>query len=140
MAIRDPAYARIDVLLIASTPSRMAIGSLVIGMARNDDGHKVCIGDGSAANLCKARAGLQDAPLHDVKWTLKLIQPILIQMVQDFWDTRTAILTGVPVPGTRPRIRRQRFRAVAEGDHGSTAEAQQSGGLPLPLRGSGLYR
>ena len=37
---------------------------------------------------------MPDASLHDVKWTLKLIQPHLVQMAHDFWDTRTAILTG----------------------------------------------
>ena len=37
-------------------------------------------------------------------------------MVQDLWDTRTAILIGVPIPGTRPRLRKQRFYAVTEGD------------------------
>ena len=106
VAIGDSAFTRIDGLLTAATPSRMAIGRLVTGMARTDDGHRVCIGDWSAANVCKAIAGLPDASLHDVRWTLKLIQPILIQMVHDLWDTRTAILTGVPVPGTRPRLRR----------------------------------
>ena len=92
-------------------------------MAKADDGHGVCIGDWCAAHARSARAGIHNASLHDVKWTLKLIQPILIQMVHDLWDTRTAILTGVPIPGTRPRLRRQRFYAVAEGDNKGVYES-----------------
>ena len=73
MGIRDSAFARIDVLLSAATPSQTAIGRLVIVMAKTDDGHRVCIGDWSAANLCEARAGLPDASSNDVMWTLKLL-------------------------------------------------------------------
>ena len=113
MAIRDSAFTRIDGLLTAATPDQMAIGCLVTGMARADDGHRLCIGEWSAANICEVREGLPDASLHDVRWTLKLAQPTLIQMVHDLWDMRSAILTGVPVPGTRPRLRRQRFSMIA---------------------------
>ena len=38
-------------------------------------------------------------------------------MAHDLWDTRTAILTGVPVPDTRPRLKRQKFYAVPSGVH-----------------------
>ena len=58
-----------------------------------------------------------DASLHDVNWTLQLIQPHLVQMAHDRWDARCAILTGVPVPGTRPRLMRQKFYAVPSGVH-----------------------
>ena len=117
MGIRAKTYARIDELLSVTTPSQVAIGNLVSAMAKAKNGHRVCIGDWSAVNVRSARAGLPDAGLHDVRWTLKLIQPLLIQMVHDLWDMRTAILTGAPIPGIRPRLRRQRFCAAAEGDH-----------------------
>ena len=44
-------------------------------------------------------------------------------MVHDLWDSRNEILTGVPIPGTRPRLRRQRFYAVAEGVHKGVYES-----------------
>ena len=44
-------------------------------------------------------------------------------MVQDLWDAGCAILKGVPIPGTRPRLRRQRFFAVPEGEHKGVYES-----------------
>ena len=38
-------------------------------------------------------------------------------MAHDLWNTRCAILTGVPEPGTRPRLKRQKFYAVPSGVH-----------------------
>ena len=64
-----------------------------------------------------ARGVLPDASLYDVKWTLQLIQLHLIQMARDLWDPLCAILTGILVPGTRPRLRRQKFYAVPTGEH-----------------------
>ena len=61
MAIRDTAFTRIDELLSAATPSQMAIGNLVVGIARANDGHRVCIEDWSVANVRSARTGLPDA-------------------------------------------------------------------------------
>ena len=122
VSIRDVAYRRMEELLSVATSGQPAIGRLVLGMAKADDGHRVCIGDWSAANVRSARSGIPEASLHDVKWTLKLIQPILIQ-IHDLWDTRTAILSGVPIPGTKPRLRRQRFYAVAEGENRGVYES-----------------
>ena len=73
-------------------------------MVDEDEGRRIVVGDWSAANISTARSSLPVASLHDVKWTLKLIQPHLLQMAHDLWDTRTAVLTGVPVPGSTPRL------------------------------------
>ena len=76
-------------------------------LSMEDDGHRVCVGDWSATNLCSASEALPGASLHDIKWTLKLVQPHLIQMVQDLWDTRWAMghtyrSTGTGHPTTTP--------------------------------------
>ena len=98
--------------------AQQAFGRAVLSMTRTDEGHRVGVGDWSTANhLRTAWAAHPDASQHDVKWTLKPVQPHLIQLVQDLWDSRCAILTGVPVPSSRPRLRRQRFFAVAEVVH-----------------------
>ena len=86
-------------------------------MINEDEGHRIVVGDWNAFNICSAKRALPDASLHDVKWTLQLIQPHLVQMAHDFWDKRCAILTGVPVPGTRPRLKRQTFYAVPSEEH-----------------------
>ena len=90
VAIRDSAYHKVDELLQTSTTPQQAIGRIVLTMAKADDGHGLC-GGWNAANLRTARVRLPDASLHDVKWTLKLVQPHLIQMVH-------AILTRRPIP------------------------------------------
>ena len=92
-------------------------------MVHEDEGHRVVGGDWSAANLRTARAALPNADLHDVRWTLQLIQPHLVQMAHDLWDTRSAILTGAPGPGTRPRPRRQKFYAAPSGEHKGVYES-----------------
>ena len=120
-SVRVKARGKIDELLLEATEAQQEIGRAVLQMADEEEGHRIVVGDWSAANISSARRALPDASLHDVKWTLKLIQPYLVQMAHDLWDTRTAILTGVPVPGTRPRLKRQKFYAVP-----STSRMQRS--------------
>ena len=67
VAIRDAAYGKTEELLQAVTPIQNSIN-----IFRADGGHRVCVGDWSAANLRTAREALPDAPFRDVKWTLKL--------------------------------------------------------------------
>ena len=109
--------SKIDELLLEASDAQQEIGRTVLRMVDEDEGHRIVVGDWSAANISSARRALPDASLHDVKWTLKLIQPHLVQMAHDLWDTRCAVLTGVPVPGTRPRLKRQKFYAVPSGVH-----------------------
>ena len=77
VAIRDSAYSKMDELLQAATTPQQAIGWTVLTMARADDGHRVCVGDWSAANLRRARVALPYT-------SLQLVQPRLIRMVQDY--------------------------------------------------------
>ena len=116
-AVRTKARSKIDELLLEASDAQQDIGRSVLQMVDEEEGHRIVVGDWSAANISSARRALPDASLHDVKWTLKLIQPYLVQMAHDLWDTRTAILAGVPVPGTRPRLKKQKFYAVPSGAH-----------------------
>ena len=69
VAIRDSAYGKLFELLQFATSAQQTVGRTVLTMTRADDGHRVCVGDWSTANLRTAREALPDASLHDVKWT-----------------------------------------------------------------------
>ena len=69
VAILDVAISRMEDLFSEATPGQATIGQLVIGMARANEGHRVCIGDWSASNVRSARTGIPDASLHDLRWT-----------------------------------------------------------------------
>ena len=144
-AIRTKTLSKVEGFLMDASEAQQEIGRMVLRMADEEEGHRVVIGDWSASNQESARKALPKASLHDVKWPLLLIHPHLVQMAHDLWDTRCAILTGVPVPGTRPRLKRQKFYAVPSGEHKgiyeSYAEVQlkhcQSQSFPTAVRPRG---
>ena len=107
--LRTDEHGKIEELLHFVTSPQQAIGRQVMDL--------VHVGDWSAAQLRATRSAHPYALLYDVRWVYNLIQPHLIQLAQELWDTRRAILTRISVPGTRPRLRKQRFYAVAEGEH-----------------------
>ena len=115
ISIRMAVFDKLEALLLEASDEQQTIGRIVIRMTNEDEDHRIVVGDWSASNFCSARRDLPDASLPDVKWTLQLIQPHLVQMAHDLWDARCAILTGVPAPGTRPRLTRHKFYAVPFG-------------------------
>ena len=89
-AVRTKARSKIEGLLTEASEAQQEIGRTVLRMVDEDEGHRTVVGDWSAANISSARRAFPEAPLHDVKWTLQLIQPHLVRMAYDLWDTRCA--------------------------------------------------
>ena len=77
-SVRTKARGKIEELLREASDALQEIDRAVLRMVDADEGHRVVVGDWSAANISSARRALPDASLHDVKWTLKLIQPHLV--------------------------------------------------------------
>ena len=92
-AARTRVRSKIDGLLTEASEAQQEIGWTVLRMVDEEEGHRIVMGDWSATNISPARRALPDVSLHDVKWTLRFVQPHLVQMSHDLWDTRCAILT-----------------------------------------------
>ena len=71
-SVRTKARSKIEGLLREASDAQQEIGRAVLRMADEDEGHRVVVGDWSAANISSARRALPDVSLHDVKWTLML--------------------------------------------------------------------
>ena len=86
-AIRMAVFNKLDALLLEASDDQQEIGRKVLGVINEDEGHRIVVGDWSAAHTCSVRTALAVAVMHDVKWILLLIQPHLDQMAHDLWDT-----------------------------------------------------
>ena len=75
ITIRKATFNKLEALLQEASDNQQEIGRTIIRMINDDEGHR----DSSGRLECVQ---------HDVKWTLQLIQPHLIQMAHDLWDTK----------------------------------------------------
>ena len=73
-------------------------------MINDDEGHRIVVGDWSASNTM-------------LNGRFSSSNPISFKWPTIFGTQSCDILSGVPVPGTRPRLKRQKFYAVPSGEH-----------------------